>query len=488
MAMHSPRTPGPKLSRSTMFPLLGNRKNLPAKGHLLPISVTIILGVLVFFAYGGIFGGLGPYPAPELNAVWQLCWLIGLYIAFMVNYYVYHVCGHARPWWLIVAIVAIMAQTNSLLGPFFFNVWSPIFYNLIPGDKWQASPSLVLKFFGDFFGTGFCEEGYKALPLLLLALVALRGKGKLAGRIGLFEPLDGILFGVASGSGFFLAETLHKYVPGAIHDALGLTIKAAGAQGVSASAGEAAYQGLSLLLARGIPEFAGHSAYSGVFGYFIGLAVMRPGVRVRLLAIGLLSAAFLHAMWDFSGVLVNPQGDAGVIVLIVLQILIALLAYYFLAAAIIKARQISPTRAYNFATVLRPEERQPAPVAVTLVQAPAAPAAHAPAPVAPAPAAAPLQNLVLAVGPVRRELAPDMHLEAQLFGTAGAEMGPGPVGRVEVDPHDSHAWGLVNLSARSWQVTLPNGNVIDLAGGKAVRLSAGLSIDFGGVTGIVQAA
>lgn len=482
MATQPPHgNPVPKLSRSTIFPLLGNRKNLRAKGHLLPIFATIILGVLVFFTFIETFPALGPYTNAEMNSVWQITWLIGLYIAFIVNYYVYEFCGHARPWWLIVALVALMMWLAQ--STFFFKVWSPLFYTIIPGDSWQKSPSLFVKFFG-WMCTGFCEEGFKALPLLALAVVAWRGKGKLAKRIGLFEPLDGIIFGVASGSGFFLAETLTNYVPGEMIKVLMPYVQAQGAQGVTAGAGEAAYHGLALLLGRGIPEFAGHSAYSGVFGYFIGLAVLRSFMWVRLLLLGWLSAAFLHAMWDFSGPLVNPQGNAGLIVFILVQIAIALLAYYFLAAAVIKGRQISPTRAFNFATVLRPSELQPPP--------PVAPAPPAAAPAAPAPATVTLPaappSLVLAIGPVRRELVPGMQLEAQLFGAAGAELGPGSVARVEADPNDPQAWGLANMTARAWNVTLPTGKVIELAAGKAVRLSPGLAIDFGGITGTVEAA
>ena len=477
MAIQSPqRTPGPKLSRSTIFPLLGNRAALRAKGHLLPISVTIIFGSLFF--YINLFSSFGPTASPELNAAFHMYWMIGLYIAFMVNYYVYEFCGRIRPWWLIVAIVAVTALTNSLLSFPFFNIWSPIFYNLIPGDQWQKSPNFVAQLAGWIFGTGLCEEGWKALPLLVLVVIALRGKGKLAKRIGLFEPLDGILFGVAAGSGFFLAETLSNYVPGAVAGALAPYIQALGAQGAQVGSGEAAYQGLTVLLGRGIPELAGHSAYSGIFGYFIGLAVLRPNMRVRLLALGWLTAAGMHGVWDFAQGLA-PDGS---VPQLLLGIPLALLVYAFLAATIIKARQISPTRAFNFATVLRPDET-PRPVsgaaAVTVVEVPAAAAA---------PAAARAQTLVLAIGPVRRELKSGMQIEAQLLGAAGAEMGPGPIATVEADPHETHALGLVNNSARAWSVTLPTGKVIELATGKAVRLAAGLTIDFGGIAGMVQAA
>ncbi len=42
----------------------------------------------------------------------------------------------------------------------------------------------------------------------------------------------------------------------------------------------------------------GHMAYSGYFGYFIGLAVLKPESRWKILLIGLVSASIPHALWD----------------------------------------------------------------------------------------------------------------------------------------------------------------------------------------------
>jgi RsiW-degrading membrane proteinase PrsW (M82 family) len=145
-------------------------------------------------------------------------------------------------------------------------------------------------------------------------------------RFAISEPLDGILLGVASGTGFFLVETLIVYVP--------QTMRA------GKYAGTQAFEGLELLLARGLPNLAGHSAYAGLFGYFIGLSTMRPRAAIFLLPLGWFSAAALHGAWD------GVDYVAGVnIVSLVIQLAIAIFSYLLLGGAIFRAREISPSLA-----------------------------------------------------------------------------------------------------------------------------------------------
>lgn len=99
--------------------------------------------------------------------------------------------------------------------------------------------------------------------------------------------------------------------------------------------------GLQLLIPRILGLVAGHMAYSGYFGYFIGLSVLKPSRRWRILAIGYLSAATLHALW-------NATGIFNILVLAI----VGVTSYAFLAAAILKARALSPNRTSNFATHL----------------------------------------------------------------------------------------------------------------------------------------
>jgi RsiW-degrading membrane proteinase PrsW (M82 family) len=145
-------------------------------------------------------------------------------------------------------------------------------------------------------------------------------------RIGVWEPLDGILLGSASAVGFTLLETLGQYVPQAGADAGQLV-------------------GLQLLIPRILGSVAGHMAYSGYLGYFIGLSVLKPKKRWQILGVGYFSASALHALW-------NASGTASVLLLAV----VGVLSYAFLVAAILKARALSPNRAQNFATRISSEK------------------------------------------------------------------------------------------------------------------------------------
>ena len=175
------------------------------------------------------------------------------------------------------------------------------------------------------------EELLKALPVLGAYLLARKLPSPWRERIGVWEPLDGILLGTASAVGFTLSETLGQYVPEMI-------------QNVSLEAGAANGQtmGLQLLIPRILGSVSGHMAYSGYFGYFIGLSVLKPRKRWQILAVGYFTAAVLHTLWN-STVLING---------LLLEI-VGVLSYAFLTAAILKARALSPTRSQNFATHFR---------------------------------------------------------------------------------------------------------------------------------------
>ncbi len=104
--------------------------------------------------------------------------------------------------------------------------------------------------------------------------------------------------------------------------------------------GTQAFEGLVLLLGRALPTLTCHSAYSGLFGYFIGLSVLRPRMGIYLLPIGYLSAAALHGAWDAtSSIFDNAFVELG------LYLFLALLGYALLGGAIFKAREIPLARA-----------------------------------------------------------------------------------------------------------------------------------------------
>jgi RsiW-degrading membrane proteinase PrsW (M82 family) len=315
---------------SVIFPLLGGRSTWRQE-HLLPIIATVIAGVTLIAL---------PLPWPhfssntEIDAAWQVYFVLALYIAILVNYYISRMCGRPRPTWVIAASGLF---TFVMLGTPLWGYWYDLFYTVIPATNWQKSSNVIVQLAGWWFGTGLCEEGFKAWPLFILALAGAgldylsrrtTGKGSarlaaLAKHIGLREPLDGIVLGVASGSGFFIAETLFQYVPTAMKAA-----KYPGSQ---------AFEGLVLLLGRGLPDIAEHSAWSGLFGYFIGLSVLYPRMAIVLVPFGWLSAAALHAGWDGIDAVSNSN-----VVILGFWVFVGVLSYGLLGGAIFKAREISP--------------------------------------------------------------------------------------------------------------------------------------------------
>jgi RsiW-degrading membrane proteinase PrsW (M82 family) len=345
---HSARRTPPetklKLSPNVVFPLLGGRSTLSHE-HLLPIFVSLIVALMLMaapFPWFRLMMNNKPAP-PEINEAWQVFSIIAIYIAFIINYYINQMCGRARSG-LLQALVSVV--TFWLLTSWFWDYWYNIFYLVIPAQNLEKSSNPLAVIAGDVFGTGLGEEGFKALPLMGLAVLtiafaflSLRTKGKLRALLssltehfGLREPLDGIVLGAASGSGFFIYETLVQYVPQVLNDT---------------NAGDRTFDGLVELLGRGLPELTAHSAYSGLFGYFIGLSVLRPGMAVFLIPLGWLLAAVLHGAWDATSDLVDSP-----LISVPVHVVIGVLSYAMLAGAIFKARDISPSFAARRARMI----------------------------------------------------------------------------------------------------------------------------------------
>ncbi|QZZ18847.1 PrsW family intramembrane metalloprotease [Leptothermofonsia sichuanensis E412] len=300
-----------QVSWTQLFPIFSTGRHLRAKAYLVPGIATVTFVVSLFLSVGdpGLFN-----------------MLLAAYLAGAAYYFIYQLCGKNKPWWLLLASAATTALL--LVSPvldLFIYVFRTVLPGSLPGHDASVSiPVLLIKM---FFGAGLMEELLKAIPILIACVLGMGLRSPLRERLGVREPLDGILLGSASAVGFTLVETLGQYVP-EIYKAT-----------LTAGEGAAQLASLQLLIPRVMGSVAGHMAYSGYLGYFIGLSVLRPRRRWRILLVGYLTAAILHTLWNVTGT-ISP----------VLLAVVGVMSYAFLGAAILKARELSPTRSQNFAT------------------------------------------------------------------------------------------------------------------------------------------
>ncbi|OKH17219.1 PrsW family glutamic-type intramembrane protease [[Limnothrix rosea] IAM M-220] len=306
----NPSSDSQVVTLSQLFPIAGSGKDLSHKGYLIPGILTVICVVLMFASIGEpVFFNL----------------LLSTYIAGAAFYYIYRLCGKRKAWWVLIgsAFLTMLMLVTPVVNLFIF-----VFREILPGGLYEDSGIFAL-FIGMFFGAGLMEEILKAIPIFVAMFIGNKFKSvKRREKIGVTEPLDGILLGTASAVGFTLVETLGQYVPNIVNE---VSMQA------DISTGE--LLGLQLLIPRILGSVAGHIAYSGYFGYFIGLSVLKPAKKWTIFIVGCLTSSLLHALW-------NTVGSYSSLLLAV----VGVFSYAFLAAAILKARTLSPTRSDNFAT------------------------------------------------------------------------------------------------------------------------------------------
>src|ERR1043166_4027263 len=266
--MGMPKRPGGLLLRSSdpmsnslIFPILATGRDLLRKAYLGPVSITVIFVVALLSADDPLFYNV---------------FLAG-YLAWAGYYFIYCLCGKSKPWWLLLGT----ALTTGLLvlSPLFTAVFDLLFRQLLFQDFFQAlaKKNLVAmqqygggyRFLAMFSGAGLMEELTKALPVYGAYWLGTRLKSPWRERVGVWEPLDGIVLGAASAVGFTLLETLGQYVPDAMQQGAAVGVK----HGLGLGLG--LWAGLRLLIPRMVGAVMGHMAYSGYLGYFIGLSILQ---------------------------------------------------------------------------------------------------------------------------------------------------------------------------------------------------------------------
>jgi RsiW-degrading membrane proteinase PrsW (M82 family) len=513
MANHMPPIPRDhdEASFSEIVPIRSGKISLFKSPLFIFGIVTAIATVLLFALMQGLISA--QTPQARYGVFRSLTMVITAYLLMLTLFSVYVYSRTDRKIWYFAFPVIVIC---ILLTPPFLRLFIFIFREILPGGaNLTKSPIFFNAFIGMFFGAGLMEELMKSIPVLFgaaLTVFAVKMRGGIPPAI--FEllrvrgPLDGILMGVASGAGFIFIETWDQYVPNIVANVFKATKgNDLGAFGL----------GLMLLFPRVINGLAGHMAYAGIFGYFIGLAVIRPKRAPMLLLIGWLTASILHAFWNSVGTI----WDA-------LNYLVAAATVVALIACLLKARQIEATifgrgaetggsiivgssgPAYGmaptpgYAPVPPPVSPQwgGGPPAAPQWGAPPPPQwghPHAGPPVAPPPqhawphapavpgeaATTPMQpsavapGLSLHVAGANIPLVPGARIDLAAIPALG-ERGRGMVAEVSVHPRHPGVIGLKNAGAATWYARLRDGSVQPVEPQRNVRLAGGISIDFGG--------
>jgi len=293
-------------NKGELIPLTSMKPYLVQEAYLIPGIITVVFVVLMFMSVG----------LPNLYE-----WLVALYISGAAFYFVYRLCGKPKPWWVLFASGL---TTFIILSTPILNLFILVFRGILPGQIPESdSIGFINLFIKMFFGAGLMEELLKALPVFGCLWLGYRLRSPKRQQVGVWEPLDGILLGTASGVGFTLFETLGQYVPGTVENVTELLGK--GLLGLGAGY----LAGLQLLIPRILGSIAGHMAYSGYFGYFIGLSVIYPHHRWKILGVGYLTSSILHALW-------NSTGNS-----LVILATVGAISYAFLVSAILKGKEIS---------------------------------------------------------------------------------------------------------------------------------------------------
>lgn len=470
------------LRLSYLFPIVLQWRGLVRKGFLVPAALTVMVA--------GFLGGLHDFD--------HVTWTFASYCALAFLYLVYRLCGKSKSWLVLVAAMGLGMLSIAFMP---YNVWYPLhaFFSFVVGILFpKGEPSTLLpEFFYNLITPGLVEEATKFVPVLILFVIANALSSPWKKIIGVFEPIDGLLLGAASGAGFALFETVHQYIPRRVVRSIppkifvqfvNSTILPRNPELANRPIGEviglvreAIIQhytmqqiidkfdvngalAMQTLIMRSLNDLAGHMAWAAILGYAFGLMILKPKKGWIALPVAYCLVAALHGLWDTDAQIIASSGSSLIGSLTDNSVISGLVSYTLLAAAILQARQLSPGRNFNFATV-RLESNH-------IATAPRL-----------APRARPGYSLV--VGARSMALVSGTRIGFQEIPGLRA-FADNVVADVRNSPKDASVLGIRNMSTSSWKAYTPDGQVRQLEPGRLLRVARGVVIDFGSVRGQIQ--
>jgi RsiW-degrading membrane proteinase PrsW (M82 family) len=142
-----------------------------------------------------------------------------------------------------------------------------------------------------FLGIGLIEELLKYLVVRLLVL----------SHHEFDEPVDAMLYMIISGLGFAALENILVFLSQTILN-------------------QPFIEALSLVSVRFLTATFLHALCSALIGYFLALSICNIKNQLKLISIGLVSAAFLHGLYDLSvtkiindSLIISASGEVGIL-------------------------------------------------------------------------------------------------------------------------------------------------------------------------------
>lgn len=169
------------------------------------------------------------------------------------------------------------------------------------GSLFRQPVNLAVLLLGTIFIVGLAEEYAKYLAVRLSVFSSTEFN----------EVMDGIIYAVAAGLGFAAVENLFYAIN----------------------------FGIKVVPIRGLITSLAHASFSGILGFYLGVAKVLPQYEKPLIRRGLTYAVVLHGFYDFLLLsrLLNP----------VYVVLLLLVVYRFLSSRIKRAGELSPFKRDN---------------------------------------------------------------------------------------------------------------------------------------------